>query len=456
MYYELWSEQMNLHKIKPPQMIAIGFLSIIALGTILLIMPFSSASGQFTSLINALFTATSAVCVTGLTVVETSIYWSGFGQLIILLLIQVGGLGFMTSATLFALLLGKKIGLRSRIVLQESHNMLSLTGVVRLARMMIIFSLTIEAVAAFILWLRWGGQFGWLKSAWLAIFHAVSAFNNAGFDLFAQFNGGGTVSLLPFVADPLVIIVIGSLIVFGGLGFAAFMDIYKARKFSKLELHTKVVLITTATLLTIGFLGIMALELTNPATLGALSWKGKFLAAFFQSITARTAGFFSINLAAAAAQTQMLIIILMFIGASPNSTGGGIKTTTFAVIILGIWALIRGKESVVIFERSLQKEQILRAMFIAMISFLLLITTVFILLIFEPFSLMQILFEATSAFATVGLSLGITADLHTISKAMLVFTMYAGRIGPLTLAIALAAKSMKRSIKYPEEKIIIG
>ena len=295
-----------------------------------------------------------------------------------------------------------------------------------------------------------------MKSIWLGIFHSVSAFNNAGFDLFGQFYGGKAVSLMPFVDDPLVILVLGGLIVFGGLGFAVFMDIYKERKFSKLDLHTKIVLITTATLLIIGFLGIMTFEFSNPATLGNLSWKGKILASLFQSITPRTAGYFSLDLAQAASQTQLMMIILMFIGASPNSTGGGIKTTTFAVIILGLWALIRGKDSVVIFERTLQKEQILKAMFIAMLSFLLLMVTVLVVLIVEPFSLMQVLYESTSAFATVGLSLGITPQLHTISKAMLVFTMYAGRIGPLTLALALAAKGEKRNIKYPEEKIIIG
>ncbi|WP_227766936.1 TrkH family potassium uptake protein [Zhaonella formicivorans] len=446
---------MNQRKLSPPQILVLGFAGVILLGSILLSLPIASANGQPTPFLDALFTATSAVCVTGLVVVDTGIHWSFFGQIVILSLIQIGGLGFMTVATLFALLLGRKIGLRERLLLQEALNKVSVQGVVRLTRNVLLTTLIIEGVAAAILALRWIPQFGLKQGVWFGIFHAVSGFNNAGFDLFGQVYGPFT-SITHYVADPVVTLTISFLIILGGLGFGVITDVIEEKRFSQFVLHTKLVLVTTAVLILGGTLVLYVLEFANPKTLQPLSIQGKILAAYFQAVTPRTAGYNSINIADMTKASQFLIILLMFIGASPGSTGGGIKTTTFASIMLGVWAVITGQEQAGTFERRLPKEQVIKAMSIAFIAFLLVTVVTMILSITESADFLTIIFETTSAFGTVGLTMGLTPNLTAVGRILIILTMFAGRVGPLTLAFAIALKAQKSAFKYPEEKILIG
>lgn len=446
---------MNQRKLSPPQILVLGFAGVILLGSILLSLPIASANGQPTPFLDALFTATSAVCVTGLVVVDTGIHWSFFGQIVILSLIQIGGLGFMTVATLFALLLGRKIGLRERLLLQEALNKVSVQGVVRLTRNVLLTTLIIEGVAAAILALRWIPQFGLKQGVWFGIFHAVSGFNNAGFDLFGQVYGPFT-SITHYVADPVVTLTISFLIILGGLGFGVITDVIEEKRFSQFVLHTKLVLVTTAVLILGGTLVLYVLEFANPKTLQPLSIQGKILAAYFQAVTPRTAGYNSINIADMTKASQFLIILLMFIGASPGSTGGGIKTTTFASIMLGVWAVITGQEQAGTFERRLPKEQVIKAMSIAFIAFLLVTVVAMILSITESADFLTIIFETTSAFGTVGLTMGLTPNLTAVGRILIILTMFAGRVGPLTLAFAIALKAQKSAFKYPEEKILIG
>lgn len=439
----------------PPQVLVGGFLALIITGTVLLMLPVASAQGQPTGFLDALFTATSAVCVTGLVVVDTGTYWSAFGQLVIMVLIQIGGLGLMTFATLFALLLGRKIGLKERLILQEALNKLSVAGVVRLVRHILVITLCIEGLAALVLAVRWSTLLGWKKAIYFGIFHAVSAFNNAGFDLFGQVTGPFS-SLTAFVADPLVALLIPALFILGGIGFAVIVDIAQKRKWSKLSVHSKVVLSTNGILVLIGVLGVLTLEIGNQQTLDSLDIGGKLLAAWFQGVTPRTAGFNTIDIAQMTRATQFLLIMLMFIGASPGSTGGGIKTATFAGLFIYLRAVIIGKDCPAVFERSLPRETINKVVAVTTIAFLLVMTTTFVLLISERQGFLATLFEATSAFGTVGLSMGLTTHLSSLGRLAIIITMFVGRVGPLTLAFALAQKRKKVNAKYPEEKLMIG
>jgi trk system potassium uptake protein TrkH len=437
--------------LKSTQILAFGFASLILIGAILLTLPAASRDGQSVGFLNALFTATSAVCVTGLVVVDTYTQYSLFGQLVILALIQMGGLGIMTMATLIFLIIGKKITLRERLVMQEALNQLTLAGVVKLTRYIILTTIIFEGTGAFLLSLRFTKIYGLSRGIYYGIFHSVSAFNNAGFDLIGKFR-----SLTPFVEDPLINIVVMSLIIFGGLGFSVLYDIFTTRNFQKLSLHSKVVLTTTAILLSAGFLVFYILEYSNPKTLGALSPFGKVLAAAFQSVTPRTAGFNTLNLPDLTMPSKYFTIFLMFIGASPGSTGGGIKTSTFATIIMMIYTVIASKEDVEIYQKRVPLDNIFKAVAIAIIALLLVFTTSLLLTITEQADFLEILFETTSAFGTVGLSLGITPDLSSVGKIFIILTMFVGRVGPLTLALALASRKKKAILKYPEERILVG
>jgi trk system potassium uptake protein TrkH len=431
--------------------LAFGFIALILTGAILLTLPGASKSGQSIGFLNALFTATSAVCVTGLIVVDTLTQYTYFGQLVILALIQMGGLGIMTMATLVFLLIGKKITLRERLVMQEALNRLTLAGVVKLTRYIILTTVIFEGVGAFLLSIRFVKIYGLYKGIYYGVFHAVSAFNNAGFDLIGNFR-----SLTPFVQDPLVNIVIIGLIVFGGLGFSVIYDIFTTRNFTKLSLHSKVVITTTLILILSGFIAFYFLEYTNENTLGSLTPTGKILASFFQAVTPRTCGFNTLSLADLRMPSKLVTIILMFIGASPGSTGGGIKTSTFALIIMMTYGLITSKEDVEIYQKRVPSDNIFKAVVIAVISIMLVLITFFILTITENANFIELLFETTSAFGTVGLTLGITTDLTSIGKILIILTMYAGRVGPLTLALALARRKKTVLLKYPEERVLVG
>ncbi|NLZ52973.1 MAG: Trk family potassium uptake protein [Thermoanaerobacteraceae bacterium] len=442
---------MGLKKIKPTQILSFGFAFLILAGGILLSLPAASKSGESIGFLNALFTATSAVCVTGLVVVDTYTQFSIFGQLVIMVLIQIGGLGIMTMATLVFLLLGKRITLRERLVMQEALNQLTLSGLVQLTRRILLIAIAFEGLGAVILAIRFTKYYGIGQSLYYGLFHAVSAFNNAGFDVV-----GGFRNLTPFVEDPIISIVIMCLIECGGLGFTVIHDILSTRDFRHLSLHSKVVITTTLILMFSGFIMFYALERTNPKTIGALTSKEKVLAAAFQAVTTRTAGFNTIDFGNLTMPSKYLAILFMFIGASPASTGGGIKTTTFALIIMMIYTVLTSKEDVEIYQRRIPMDNIFKAVVIAVISVFFVFTSSFILTITEQADFLSIFFEATAAFGTVGLTLGITPRLTDFGKIVIMLTMFTGRLGPLTLVMALGSRTNKALIKHPEERILVG
>lgn len=439
-------------RLKPAQVLVLGFAAVIFTGAILLSLPIATKSGKSVGFLNALFTATSAVCVTGLVVVDTYTTYSLFGQLVIMLLIQTGGLGFMTMATLIFFLLGKRITLRERLVIQEALNQMHISGVVKLAKYVIITAVFFELCGAALLSLRFIKIYGFLKGIYYGIFHAVSAFNNAGFDLIGNFR-----SFMPFVEDPLINIVVMCLIIIGGLGFSVIHEILTIRNFYRLSLHSKVVITMTMILLLTGFIVFFLLEYTNPKTLGPLSLRGKFLAAAFQSVTPRTAGFNTISLSDMTLPAKLFTIFLMFIGASPGSTGGGVKTSTFFIVVLLIYTVVMNKEEVEVYSRRIPIENVYRAIVIVVISLLLVLTVTFLLTITEKGQdLLTIMYEATSAFGTVGLSLGLTHKLSNSGKVLIIILMFCGRVGPLTIAMALASSKKSALYKFPEDRILVG
>lgn len=445
---------MNLRKITldPPKVLVYGFILIIFIGASLLSLPVSTVDGEGLSFIKALFTATSATCVTGLVVVDTGTTFTIFGQLVILTLIQVGGLGFMTFATLFAFLLGKRISLKERILLQESLNNISIEGIVRLAKRILVFTAFFESIGALILSIRFSFDMPLGKAIYYGIFHSVSNFNNAGFDLMGEFR-----SLTGYVDDPAVVLTISSLIVIGGIGFIVMNDIYEYRATRRVSLHTKVVLSTTMWLLLAGTVFIFLLEFSNSKTLGPLSTEGKVLGALFQSVTARTAGANTISIGDMTQSALFLTILLMFIGASPGSTGGGIKTTTFATLIGAVWSQIRGREDVVLFRRRVGYEIIYKALTVTFSALALIMVMAMLLTITEEgYDFLMILFETTSAFATVGLSMGLTPHLSPAGEIIITMMMLAGRVGPLTVAFAITLRRKQNPYKYPKGKIMIG
>lgn len=445
------NSKLNWLRLSPPQILVLGFAAIIFIGTALLMLPISTSTGEPLEFIDALFTSTSATCVTGLVVVDTGTTFSSFGEIVIMLLIQIGGLGFMTMATLFALALKRRISLKDRLILQEAMNQSSMEGIVRLIRRVLLYSLIIEACGALILSIRWAFDMPIGRAIYYGVFHAVTMFNNAGFDLFGDFR-----SLTGYVYDPVVNAVVMFLIVSGGIGFIVLSDLIDFRKQRRLSLHSKVVLTMTATLLLVGFIVILIFEFTNPRTLGSLNWGGKFFGALFQSVTPRTAGANTIDITGLRQATQFFIVILMFIGASPGSTGGGIKTTTFTIMVGAVIAMMRGREDIVMFRYRLAQERVLKALTIALLALLLVLTVSMILSTTEEGDFLEILFETTSAFGTVGLSMGLTPDLTVFGKVLISITMFAGRLGPLTLAYALGPKKGKELYRHPEGKMIIG
>ena len=437
-------------KLTPYQILALGFAGLIVVGALLLMTPMASKTGQSLSFIDALFTATSAVCVTGLIVVDTGTYFSLFGQMVIIVLIQAGGLGIMTMATLMALIMRRKIQLRERLIMQEALNHMTVSGVVRLTQYIIFATFLLEFIGGTILAIRWYSDLG-STGIYYGYWHAISSFCNAGFDLFGNFS-----SLTSYVDDITVNLTVASLIILGGLGFTVIFDVWNNRQWSKFSLHTKLVLLTTTVLLIIGTIVILLLEMNNPETLGELSWKSKILASYFQSVSPRTAGYNTIDISKMQDATLFFTIILMFIGASPASTGGGVKTTTLGVMIAAIWALITGKNDAEIFRRRINQNVIYKAFTVFFIAATLVIIVTMMMSISEKFSFLRILFEVVSAFGTVGLSTGITSSLTAHGKLWIIVTMFAGRLGPVTFALALALRSRKSGIHYPEGKINIG
>ncbi len=441
-------------KLRPAQVFAIGFALIIGIGAILLNLPIMTVSGERVGMINALFTATSAVCVTGLVVVDTGTYWNMAGQIVILLLIQIGGLGFMTMASLIAMIIGKRISLQGRLMMQESLNSYNISGVVRLTKYVVMLTFFIEAIGAALLSIRFIPQFGTGRGIYLSIFHAVSAFCNAGFDLMGNFT-----SLTSFVEDPLVNFTVMALIISGGLGFAVILDLLNFRTYKRWTLNTKVVLTTTGILLAFGFVTTVLLEWANPDTLGNLSFGGKILASLFNSVTPRTAGFNTLPMDLLRPATLVIVISLMFIGGSPASTAGGIKTTTIALVFLHIYCITQGKKDTEVFRRRIQREALDRALAILGIGISIIVLILVLLSITEPNAqFMEIMFEAFSAFGTVGLSIGLTGKLSLFGKIIIAFAMFFGRLGGLTIVFALANRQHDyyKQLRYPEGKVTVG
>ena len=439
-------------KLQPVQILAIGFALVILTGAILLNLPIASQSGKSVPFIDCLFVSTSATCVTGLITVDTGTTWTYFGKTVIMCLIQIGGLGFMSFATLFALLIGKRITLRERLVMQESLNSFTLQGLVKMAKYVLIFTFSVEGAGALLLSTQFIPEFGILKGIYYSIFHAISAFCNAGFDLMGNFK-----SLTSYYDNGVIILAIGGLIACGGLGFFVWQEIYNYKGLKKLSLHSKLAITTTLILIFGGAILMFLFEYNNPGTMKDMSLKGKLLSSLFASITPRTAGFNSISTADMSPAGRFLTMILMFIGGSPGSTAGGIKTTTAALLVMTVISSIKGKDDTEVFRKRVSKEVVYRALVVSVVGLLLVITVTMILSVTEKgFSFEYLLYETTSAFGTVGLTLGLTPKLTSIGKILLAFTMYAGRVGPLTLLLAIANRRGKDMIKYPEEKILVG
>jgi len=450
--------------ISPTQTVVLSFAVIILTGAILLNLPLATKSGESVGFINAVFTATSATAVTGLVVFDTGTYWSVFGKIVIATLIQIGGLGLMTFSTLLALLIGRKITLKERLLIQESFNQFELEGMVRLTKNIIITTFSIEFVGALVYSTVFIPQFGWGKGFAFGVFHAISSFNNAGFDLMGEISGPFS-SLTSYVNNPIININAMILIIMGGLGFSVWIDCFyaiKRKNIKELSLHSKVVLSITGGLILLGTTFIFLMEFNNPASIENLPWSGKILASVFQAVTPRTAGFNTLDIAALTLPTKFLIIIFMFIGGSSGSTAGGIKTTTAGILFFTVLSVVRGRESAELFGKRLPKYLVYRAFSVALISFLLVVFTTMTLSIAEvPYNktdFMTLLFEATSAFGTVGLSLNYTPNLTTAGRIIIILTMFAGRVGPLSLVLSLArsANKNKGHIKYPEDRIMVG
>jgi len=447
---------MSLGKIKinSIQVIALGFAGTILAGALLLSFPAASRDGVAPSFTDALFTATSATCVTGLVVYDTYLKFTLFGQIVILCLIQIGGLGFMTVATLFFMMIRRKIGLAERGLLVETVNAFQLGGIVRLIRRVLIGTAIFEGIGAVLLALRFCPQMGLGTGIYYAVFHSISAFCNAGFDLMDRF--APYTSLVPYQSDVLVNLVIMALIVIGGLGFVVWNDMAEHKwRYARYQLHTKVVLMTTFLLIAAGALLFYIMEKDN--TLAGMTAAGKLLASLFQSVTPRTAGFNTVDMSALTEGGTALTMLLMLVGASPGSTGGGIKTTTIAVILLATISYIRNTDDINVFHRRLDNGILKRAYCSATIYVALSIIGVFLIITAQGLPVKDVAFETLSAIGTVGLSTGITRELNTFSRVIITLLMYSGRVGSLTLAMAILERmSKKTSFRNPEEKIIIG
>lgn len=441
---------MSNRSLSPARYLAGGFAAMILAGTLLLSMPFATVDGRI-GIIDALFTATSAVCVTGLVVVDTGTYFTAAGQLIIMFLILGGALGFMTTATLFFVLMGRRINLKDRLIIKEALNSDSIQGVVALILSIVKLSLVLILAGTVLLGLRFIPLFGWEEGLFFALFHAVSAFGNAGFDLI-----GGFRNLTPFVGDYLVSGTIVFLFIAGGLGYPVILELLQHKKPARLSLHSRLVLLISAALLLLGTAIVLIMEYANPQTLGGLGFGNKLFAAFFTAAAPRTAGFNVIPIDALTTPVLFFLLLLMFIGASPASTGGGVKTTTFALLLFTVRALIKGSDEVVLYHKHIPPSLILKALAVLFISMSLIFMMIFAVSIVEHKPFLDLTFEVFSAFGTVGLSTGITPELGNTGRILLIITMFAGRIGPLTLLLALTRRFNPSGIKYPEERILIG
>ncbi len=442
-----------LKRLSKAQTIALGFFLIIMTGTLLLMLPISARSGQVTSFHDALFTATSATCVTGLIVADTYQHWSNFGQVVILALIQTGGLGFITMGIFFSVFLKRKIGLKERNLVQESVNAFDIGGVVRLVKKIVFGTMIIEGTGALILFFRFLPQMGVAKALWNGVFHAVSAFCNAGFDIMGKY--GAYTSLTSYYDDITVNLVIMLLIIIGGIGFIVWDDIsihkWHVRKY---RLHTRIVLLTTTILVFGGAFLFYVFERNN--LLAGMSVKGQVLSSLFGSVTARTAGFNTTDTGAYTQASKLLTSILMFIGGSPGSTAGGVKTTTVVVLILIVIANLRNRTDLNIFGRRLDEDSIRKASTVFVLNLTLALVSVVAICAIQPLSLDDVVFEVSSAIGTVGMTMGITRDLTMASRYIIILLMYCGRIGSMSFALSFLEKRKCADVRLPQERITIG
>ncbi len=439
-------------KMNGMQVLALGFLAIILLGALILSLPISSANGEVTSFIDSLFTSTSAVCVTGLVTVDTGTHWNLFGQIVIMLLIEVGGLGFMSFTTLIAIILGKKITLRDRLALQNAMNTFDIHGIVKMVRYILIFTISVQLVGAALFATQFIPEYGPLRGAFYGIFHSISAFCNAGFDVF-----GNGVSMTTHNTNGVVILVASALIIIGGLGFTVWSELYSIKNIKRLSLHSKVVILMTFILVIGGATLMFLFEHKNPNTMASLSLWDKITNSLFAATTPRTAGFNSIPTDGMTTAGQFLTILLMFVGGSPGSTAGGLKTTTMGILLFTVICVIKGREDTEIFMKKISKDIVYKSLTLVFIGLSLIITVTMILSYTEVgASFIELLYETVSAFTTAGLTLGLTPNLSIIGKVLIIFMMYLGRVGPLTVVLALTREKRDNGIKYPEGKILIG
>lgn len=444
----------KLFRLDPTKIILLSFIVVIFWGTLLLTLPIASNdNAEKADFLTALFTATSATCVTGLVVVDTAAQWSLFGQIVILILIQTGALGFVTFATFFSILLGKKVSLKTRVLAQQSLSDFSFDGVLSLIKNVVLATFSIELAGAVILATRFVPKFGF-KGFYISIFHSISSFCNAGFDILGDFQ-----SLTNYNDDPVLLFFTSILVILGGLGFVVWKNLWEFPKKRELLLHTKVVLLFTVFLIVFGGIFFFLSEFNNPYTLGKLSIVEKINASFFQSVTTRSSGFNTIDTGSMKEITKAMAIFLMFIGAAPGSTGGGVKLTTFGVILVAVISQIRGTEHAVVFKRRIPHQTIIKSLAIVSLSAMIVITLTTVLMFLEDIPFLDTLFESTSVVATVGLFPIDVSILSNISKILIIIGMLVGRIGPLSFAIALTiqnAQKKNQDVVYPEGKIIVG
>ncbi len=451
-------------KLSTTNIIIIGFAGIILLGGFLLMLPFSSADGTYTPFVDALFTSGTSVCVTGLTTLVTATHWSLTGKIIILVLIQLGGLGVVCCGILIMVAVGKKITMKERLLIQESYGLETNKGLVTLIIQIFKWSVLIEFIGAIIMSPVFIPEYGILKGIFYSIFHSVSAFCNAGLDLIGDF------SYIPYNNNPIILITTMCLIVFGGIGFIVWKDVSRVIRdlkntprirehlFKKLSLHSKIAITTTVFLIISGALLVFIFEFTNDKTLANMSTPFKVMNSFFQSITSRTAGFASIPQVGFRDATTIIVMILMFIGGSPTGTAGGMKTTTIAMLMAMMISVIKGKRDTEIFHRRIATDNIKTGFAVVIIGCIFLITGLLLLSITENLPLKDLAFEAVSAISTTGLSRGITSSLTSFGKVIIIIMMFVGRIGPITMAVAFTLKTSKTNNMHelPKKRIIVG
>ena len=413
-----WNFKKNI-KLKGVQILTLGFILVILIGALILTLPICTTSGESTNFLDAIFTATSAVCVTGLIVVDTGTYWNMFGQTVIMILIEIGGLGFMSFTTLIAIIFGKKITLRERLILQDAMNTFNIQGLVKMVKYVLLFTVSVQFFGALLFSTQFVPEYGLKTGVFYSIFHSVSAFCNAGFDILGEFS-----SLTSYNSNAVVILVASALIIIGGLGFTVWNELYTTKSIKRISLHAKMVILVTAVLIIGGTILMFVFEHNNPNTMAEMSVVDKIMNSFFASVTPRTAGFNSIPTDGMTTAGKFLTIILMFIGGSPGSTAGGIKTTTIGIVFITVLCVIRGREDSEVFKKRFNKDLVYRAFTLIFIGFILVVSVTMLLSYTEKgASFISLLYETVSAFGTAGLTIGLTTKLSTIGKILIIFIL---------------------------------